>query len=406
MLYERQSGDKTDRTENFDRWVGSLAWASDSRYIYFAAENSGTAPIFETLIKELPGAVGWPGEIVGGYNDDVAIVPGSKTIVFTQMSTHAPTEIYSATPAALDRRHVCIEERSAEKGSAVWYEDPKCEASIARSITHLNASVLYQVSMSPLESFWFTGAHGDKVQGWIIKPPNFDPNKKYPVKFIVHGGPEVPMGDEWSYRWNFELFAANGYVVVFINFHGSPGYGQKFIDAINGDWGGAPFEDLMKGLDYAEEHYAFIDKDRECALGASYGGYMTNWILGHTNRFKCIVTHDGMFNTESAWGTTEELWFNEWEFKGTPYTNRELYRKWSPHLSATNFKTPTLVIHSQLDYRLDVSQGFDLFTTLQREGVPSKMLYFPDEGHWVLKPQNSQHWYRTVNDWVDQWVGK
>jgi len=260
--------------------------------------------------------------------------------------------------------------------------------------------------MSPLETFWFTGANNDKVQGWIVKPPDFDPNKKYPVKFIIHGGPEVPMGDEWSYRWNFELFAANGYVVIFINFHGSPGYGQKFIDAINGDWGGAPFEDLMKGLDYAEQHYAFIDKDRECALGASYGGWMANWILGHTNRFKCIVSHDGMFNTESAYGDTEELWFPEWEFKGTPWTNREMYRKWSPHLSATNFKTPTLVIHSQLDYRLDVSQGFDLFTTLQRQGVPSKMLYFPDEGHWVLKPQNSQLWYKTVNDWVDQWVGK
>ena len=406
MLYDRRRGEKTNRTENFDRWVGSIAWAADSRFIYFTAENSGTAPIFETLIKELPGAVDWPGEVAGGYDDDVAIVPGSKTILFTQMSIHAPTEIYSAAPTVPDRKRVCIEDRFGEKGSALWYEEPKCEASFTRAITHLNDSVLSRVSMSPLESFWFTGAHGDKVQGWILKPPNFDPTKKYPVKFIIHGGPEVPMGDEWSYRWNFELFAANGYVVVFINFHGSPGYGQKFIDAINGDWGGAPFEDLMKGLDYAEQHYPFIDKDRECALGASYGGYMANWILGHTNRFKCIVTHDGMFNTESAWGDTEELWFNEWEFKGTPYTNREMYRKWSPHLFATNFKTPTLVIHSQLDYRLDVSQGFDLFTTLQRQGVPSKMLYFPDEGHWVLKPQNSKLWYKTVNDWVDQWVGK
>jgi len=406
MLYDRRRGEKTNRTENFDRWVGSIAWAADSRFIYFTAENSGTAPIFETLIKELPGAVDWPGEVAGGYDDDVAIVPGSKTILFTQMSIHAPTEIYSAAPTVPDRKRVCIEDRFGEKGSALWYEEPKCEASFTRAITHLNDSVLSRVSMSPLESFWFTGAHGDKVQGWILKPPNFDPTKKYPVKFIIHGGPEVPMGDEWSYRWNFELFAANGYVVVFINFHGSPGYGQKFIDAINGDWGGAPFEDLMKGLDYAEQHYPFIDKDRECALGASYGGYMANWILGHTNRFKCIVTHDGMFNTESAWGDTEELWFNEWEFKGTPYTNRDMYRKWSPHLFATNFKTPTLVIHSQLDYRLDVSQGFDLFTTLQRQGVPSKMLYFPDEGHWVLKPQNSKLWYKTVNDWVDQWVGK
>jgi dipeptidyl aminopeptidase/acylaminoacyl peptidase len=191
-----------------------------------------------------------------------------------------------------------------------------------------------------------------------------------------------------------------------INFHGSTGYGQKFIDAINGDWGGAPFEDLMKGLDYAEKTYPFIDKDRECALGASYGGYAINWILGHTDRFKCLVSHDGMFNAESAWGTTEELWFNDWEFKGTPYDNRAMYQKWSPHQYAKNFKTPTLVVHGQRDYRLDVSEGLQLFTTLQMEGVPSKMLYFPDEGHWVLKPQNSQLWYKTVNDWVDQWTAK
>jgi dipeptidyl aminopeptidase/acylaminoacyl peptidase len=270
----------------------------------------------------------------------------------------------------------------------------------SRPLTNLNQTV---TGYHP-ETFSFPGANGDKVQGFLVKPPNFDATKKYPVKFLIHGGPQGAWGDDWSYRWNPELFAANGYVVIMINFHGSTGYGQKFIDAINGDWGGAPFEDLMKGLDYAEKTYPFIDKDRECALGASYGGYMANWILGHTNRFKCIVSHDGMFNTDSAWGTTEELWFNEWEFKGTPWTNRELYRKWSPHLSATSFKTPTLVVHGQLDYRLDVSEGLQLFTTLQRLGVPSKMLYFPDEGHWVQKPQNSQLWYKTVNDWVDRWT--
>ncbi len=192
--------------------------------------------------------------------------------------------------------------------------------------------------MSPLESFWFTGAHGDKVEGFLVKPPNFDANKKYPVKFLIHGGPEGAWGDDWSYRWNPELFAANGYVVIMINFHGSTGYGQKFIDAINGDWGGAPFEDLMKGLDYAEKTYPFIDKDRECALGASYGGYMANWVLGHTDRFKCIVSHDGMFNPVSAWGTTEELWFNDWEFKGTPYSNREMYEKWSPQQCGEKFQ--------------------------------------------------------------------
>jgi dipeptidyl aminopeptidase/acylaminoacyl peptidase len=272
------------------------------------------------------------------------------------------------------------------------------------ALTRVNESLLSQISMSKIESFFFPGASGDSVEGFLVKPPNFDASKKYPVKFLIHGGPQGAWGDDWSYRWNPELFAANGYVVIMINFHGSTGYGQKFIDAINGDWGGAPFEDLMKGLDYAEKAYPFIDKDRECALGASYGGYMANWVLGHTDRFKCVVSHDGMFNSVSAWGTTEELWFNNWEFKGTPYTNPEMYEKWSPRNAAKNFKTPTLVIHGQLDYRLDVSEGFQLFTTLQTMGVPSKMLYFPDEGHWVLKPQNSQLWYKTVNDWVDQWT--
>jgi dipeptidyl aminopeptidase/acylaminoacyl peptidase len=402
MLYDRKTGEKINRTDDFDRWVGSFAWASDSTWIYFTAENYGNASIFRTFIRKIPGVQDWPVEIVGGYNGVVVLVNGTKMLLFTRMSVLSPNEIYAAVP---DKKRICIEDRFGAKGSAAWYEESQC-LHPSRPLTYLNDSLLSQVSMSPLETFWFTGAHGDRIQGWLVKPPNFDPNEKYPVKFIIHGGPEVPMGDEWSFRWNFELFAANGYVVVFINFHGSPGYGQKFIDAINGDWGGAPYEDLMNGLDYAEQHYPFIDKDRECALGASYGGWMANWILGHTNRFKCIVTHDGMFNTESAYGDTEELWFPEWEFKGTPWTNRELYRKWSPHLFATNFKTPTLVIHSQLDYRLDVSQGFDLFTTLQRQGVPSKMLYFHDEGHWVLKPQNSQLWYKTVSDWVDQWVGK
>jgi dipeptidyl aminopeptidase/acylaminoacyl peptidase len=309
----------------------------------------------------------------------LALAADGDTLLFTHMSLKAPNEIYKLAIS-------------------------KVPGQIEEAITHFNGAIFSSIEMSPLESFWFTGAHGDKVEGFLVKPPNFDPSKKYPVKFLIHGGPEGAWGDDWSYRWNPELFAANGYVVIMINFHGSTGYGQKFIDAINGDWGGAPFEDLMKGLDYAEEHYPFIDKSRECALGASYGGYMANWILGHTDRFKCIVTHDGMFNAESAWGTTEELWFNNWEFKGTPYDNRASYEKWSPHRYAKNFKTPTLVIHDQRDYRLDVSQGFDLFTTLQMEGVPSKMLYFPDEGHWVMKPQNSQLWYKTVNDWVDQWT--
>ena len=258
--------------------------------------------------------------------------------------------------------------------------------------------------MQPVESFFFKGSQKADVEGFIVRPPNFDANHKYRVKFLIHGGPQGAWGDSWSYRWNPELFAANGYVIVMINPRGSTGYGQKFIDDVNGDWGGRAFQDLMLGLDYAERKYPFIDKDHECALGASYGGYMAYWVEGHTNRFKCIVAHDGMFDSIAAYGATEELWFAEWEFKGTPWTNRSTYLKWDPELSSAKFKTPLLVVHGQLDYRLDVSQGFEAFTTLQRLKVPSKMLYFPDEGHWVLKPQNSELWYKTVNDWVDEWM--
>jgi dipeptidyl aminopeptidase/acylaminoacyl peptidase len=277
-------------------------------------------------------------------------------------------------------------------------------------ITHLNDTLFAQLDLPKMESFWFTAEDATKLQGFIIRPPGFDAAKKYPVKFLIHGGPQGAWGDAWSYRWNAELLAANGYVVIMINPRGSTGYGQAVVDGVNGDWGGKPFSDLMLGLDYAEQHYSFIDKNRECALGASYGGYMANWVLGHTDRFKCIVSHDGMFDAESAFGSTEEDWFNVWEFKGHPWDYygkpdaENPFRKWSPSLYAKNFKTPTLVIHSQLDYRLDVSEGFQLFDTLQLLKVPSKMLYFPDEGHWVMKPQNSQLWYKTVNEWVDEWV--
>ena len=390
MLYDRKTGKKLNLTEDFDKWVGTFTWSPNSAGIYFSSEDKGTSPIYAVNLTLKSGEVAanfTSPRLVAGFNDEVTVTNDGKILIFARMSLQGPSEIY--------RRP--LEYLGLEKAASPPPAIP---------LTHLNDITLSQIAMSPLESFWFTGAHGDKVQGFLVKPPNFDASKKYPVKFLIHGGPQGAWGDDWSYRWNPELFAANGYVVIMINFHGSTGYGQKFIDVINGDWGGAPYEDLMKGLDYAEQTYPFIDKTRECALGASYGGYMANWILGHTDRFKCIVSHDGMFNAESAWGSTEEMWFNNWEFKGEVYNNRESNVKWSPHQYAKNFKTPTLVIHGQRDYRLDVSEGFQLFTTLQMENVPSKMLYFPDEGHWVLKPQNSQLWYKTVNDWVDQWIGK
>ncbi len=417
MLYDRKNGKRIDLTLTaFDRWVGTFTWAADSSRLYLAAEDKGEAPVysveFTSKVDSEPGydiAIHHTdvhvNELFRGFNDDLAVTPDGKTLLFTRMSIALPNEIFAAPLPPLSMADLVSSVRSNIPQSEIK------KSGVSLPITQVNETTLSKIAMSPLESFWFTGAHGDKVEGFLVKPPDFDASKKYPVKFLIHGGPQGAWGDDWSYRWNPELFAAPtssgpGYVVIMINFHGSTGYGQKFIDAINGDWGGAPFEDLMKGLDYAEKTYPFIDKDRECALGASYGGYAINWILGHTDRFKCLVSHDGMFNAESAWGTTEELWFNDWEFKGTPWDNRAMYQKWSPHEYATNFKTPTLVIHGQRDYRLDVSEGLQLFTTLQMEGVPSKMLYFPDEGHWVLKPQNSQLWYKTVNEWVDQWTKK
>jgi dipeptidyl aminopeptidase/acylaminoacyl peptidase len=388
FVQDRQSGKMRDLTEKFDRSVGSFAWAQfseDLMPIFLTAEDHGESPVFAAFPAEqdpIPQQRSDRSRRL--HADDLVFV--SHSLFFTRMSATAPNEIYKL--------------EMPERPELGTYPGEPWQ-----QITHMNDALLSQIDMQPLESFTFKGANDD-VQGFIIKPPGFDPNKKYPLKFLIHGGPQGAWGNSWTYRWNAELFAATGnYVVVMINFHGSTGYGQKFTDSISGDWGGKPYIDLMKGLDYVEKTYPFIDKNREAAMGASYGGYMTNWILGHTNRFKCIVTHDGMFNAESAYGMTEELWFPEWEFGGPPWKKRDVYRKWSPHEYAQNFKTPTLVVHGQNDYRLDVSQAFDLFTTLQILKVPSKMLYFPDEGHWVLKPQNSQLWYKTVNDWVDQWCG-
>jgi dipeptidyl aminopeptidase/acylaminoacyl peptidase len=404
MLYERGSGRLIDLTQTFDRSIGSFAWRVPWPILLFTSEEQGESPLFAVLTRIAGDNSGLRGaEIVRGprlHADDLICIRGDA-LFFTRMSAAAPNEIWKLKlgeiPEAPFSRYP-----TAKKSDRQLVEIPIAP----EAVTHMNDALLSQIDMQPLESFTFKGANGDEVQGFIVKPPGFDPKKKYPLKFLLHGGPQGAWGNEWTYRWNAELFAATGnYVVVMINFHGSTGYGQKFTDSISGDWGGRPYVDLMKGLDYVEKTYPFIDKNREAALGASYGGCMVNWLLGHTNRFKCIVSHDGMFNAESAYGTTEEIWFMNWEFGGPPWKKRDVYRKWSPHEYAANFKTPTLVVHGQNDYRIDVSQAFDLFTTLQVLKVPSKMLYFPDEGHWVLKPQNSQLWYKTVNDWVDQWCG-
>lgn len=401
VLYDRASKQIREVLPKFDRWVDEFAWAPDSQMIFFISEDKGEAPIYQVKtdgsdFRQLTNA--------GEFGDLHTLLDG-KSLLATRMTIRQPGEVGTVRfdSAAANAGKLQAPDMTMASGPV--------EATAFTQLTRLNDALLAQLDLPEMESFWFPSIGKVQVQGFLIKPPAFDAAKKYPVKFLIHGGPQGAWGDAWSYRWNPEYFAASGYVVVMINPRGSTGYGQAFTDAVNGDWGGKPYIDLMRGLDYAEQHYSFIDKSRECALGGSYGGYMANWVLGHTNRFKCIVSHDGMFNPEAAYGTTEELWFNEWEFKGKPWdyygksSATNPYRKWAPSLYAKNFKTPTLVIHSQLDYRLDVSEGFQLFTTLQRMGVPSKMLYFPDEGHWVLKPQNARLWNQVVSDWVDQWTG-
>src|SRR5947207_5259714 len=291
LVHDRQGSTTTEYhpelSQHFDLSAGSFAWSPDSKAIFAAFEEQGMAPIFRVGIEEPTVSRVPPDVSISIHADDLTF--GLNGVYFTRMSAQAPDEIW---------------------GIQFIGAEPKLE-----QITHMNDALLSQIDMQPLESFTFKGANDADVQGFMVKPPGFDPKKKYPLKFLIHGGPQGAWGNEWTYRWNAELFAATGnYVVVMINFHGSTGYGQKFTDSISGDWGGKPYVDLMKGLDYMEKTYGFIDKNREAALGASYGGYMANWILGHTNRFKCIVSHDGMFNTESAYGTTEELWFPEWEF--------------------------------------------------------------------------------------------
>jgi dipeptidyl aminopeptidase/acylaminoacyl peptidase len=420
----------------FTGWVDEFAWTQNACGLVFTSATAGEEAVFTvsndcSVEGEGEGEEAKPTFIqdtLHGEYGDIRLVPeyeqqrdGGRllrtTLVATRMLVDRPTEIVTD--------HLGYAGQTA-------YTMPRTESILKPAkdnyivLTHLNEAIINSLQLQPMESFTFRGANATDVQGFLIRPPNFDPSKKYPLKFLIHGGPQGAWGDAWSYRWNPELFAANGYVVVMINPRGSTGYGQKFVDEVSGDWGGRPYFDLMKGLDYVEDKYPFIDKKRECALGASYGGFMADYILTHTDRFACIVTHDGMYNPQSAFGTTEELWFNEWEFRplnGTgpdatveetkpahPWdfynlpADQDPFRKFSPMLSIDNAKTPTLVIHSQKDYRLDLSEGLQLFDALQIRGVPSKMLYFPDEGHWVQKPQNSQLWYQTVNDWVDRWT--
>lgn len=370
ILYDCRNGELTNLTRSLDRSVDEILWSADGKFLYFTFEESGRNALarfsfendkIERILEE-------------HTISSMGLAPDGNTLFFLKQTTHQPSEIYSFD-----------------------IQNKECE-----QLTDINGPVLAGLQMNPTEEFWFEGAQKDKIHGFLIKPPFFDPSKKYPLVMLIHGGPQGAWKDQFHYRWNAQMFAAPGYVVAMINFHGSTGYGQEFTDSISGDWGGKPFDDIMLGLDYLFSKYDFIDFSKIGAAGASYGGYMIDWIEGHTDRFECLISHAGVYDLRSMHGATEELWFPEWEFRGTPWTNKQMYEKWSPSYYVNNFKTPCLVIHGQLDFRVPVTQGFQFYTALQRMDVPSKMIYFPDEGHFVLKPQNAQLWWESVWSWLAQ----
>jgi dipeptidyl aminopeptidase/acylaminoacyl peptidase len=377
ILYDRQSKTKVSLTEALDLSPDEVIWSPNSKTIYFNTREAGREPIYALEIKNKKITK----LVSDNVNSDLDISADGHTLFFQKQSNVMPHEIFS-------------------------YDVKKKKI---QQITHVNKSLLAELELNPTEEFWFNTFDGAKTHALLIKPPFFDPTKKYPLMFLIHGGPQGMWSDDFHYRWNTSMFASPGYVVVAINPRGSKGYGQKWCDAVSKDWGGAPYKDLMAGLDYALDTFDFIDENKLAAAGASYGGFMINWIATQTDRFDALISHASVFDQVSMYGATEELWFPEWEFGGTPYEHPELYRKWSPSTHVKNFaqyKTPTLVIHGQGDYRVPVTQGFQMFTALQRMGVPSRLIYFPDETHFVTKPQNAKLWWSEVFAWTEKWINK
>lgn len=374
ILYDRTNKVLKNLTSKFDRSAYEIVWSPDSKEIYFNAANEIYRSIYSVNINS--------GEInevlIENINANMIFANDGKTMFFKKQSSTFPFEIFAMNLA----------DKSLNQ------------------ITFLNKKILDELTMNPLETFWTEGADGTPVQSIMVKPPNFNPDGNYPMLFLIHGGPQGHFSDDFHFRWNFQLFAAMGYVVVAPNPRGSIGYGQKFTDEITQDWNGKVYKDLMNTYDYVINNYSFIDENNTFAAGASYGGYMINWIAGNDHRFNALVSHAGVFNLESMYGATEELWFVEWEFGGPPWKNLELYESMSPHRYIHNAKTPTLVIHGALDFRVPEDQGMQLFTSLQRLGVDSKFLYFPDEGHWIAKPQNAILWWNTIFDWFGKYYNR
>ena len=372
-LYNRKTGEHVNLTAEFDRSFGRYCWGSSSKIIYFLAIDHGFSFVYkidittQAIERILDDAV---------YSD-LRVSPDGKYLVMTRSLSDQPYEMhrYDIRSKKLTR------------------------------LTSFADEIVNRLDMNHAEEFWFDGFNGDSAHGFLTLPVDFDPNGKYPFVLLIHGGPQwCWLGDFNYYGWNTQLMAAQGYVVAQIDPHGSVGYGLKFKEYISGNWGRGDYEDLMLGVDYLIQEHPFIDSTRMAALGRSYGGFMTNWICGHTDRFRCLITIDGTFNHVAEYGTTDELWFVEWEFEGTPWTNREEFVRSSPSTYVENFKTPTMVIHGEKDYRVDPSEAFQMFTSLQRMGVPSQLLYFPDEGHSIRKLKNLRHVYGKQLEWLEKWL--
>jgi len=362
-------------TGSWDRSPAAICWSADGRQIYARATNTGHRSLFSVDVQN--GSV----RTVVKHGAVHAFAAAGDRIVYSLSTLRSPAELYSVTPA-----------RDGQAASV-------------KKLTDINAEKVAAARMGEYEQFNFLGANDETVYGYVVQPADFEPGKKYPVAFLIHGGPQGSFGNSFHYRWNPQAYAGAGYAAVMIDFHGSTGYGQAFCDSIRGDWGGKPLVDLQKGLVAALERYPWLDGDRVAALGASFGGYMINWIAGNwPDRFRCLVNHDGNIDERMAWFDTEELWFPEWDHQGTPWDNPAGYEKHNPVNFVQNWKTPMLVIHGAQDFRVVDTQGLGTFNALQRRGIPSKLLYFPDENHWVLKPHNSIQWHETVIDWLDQWT--
>jgi dipeptidyl aminopeptidase/acylaminoacyl peptidase len=371
VLLDLATGKKRNIAENWDRSPGSLQWTRDGKALIADAEDIGQHKLFSIDVASGKVAALTNKGSIGGFD-----VRGD-TVAFTQASLAAGAQLYAM----------------------------KLGTSNPVKLTDVNTDKLAGVRFGEYEQFSFKGANGDTVYGHVMKPWNYEPGKKYPIAFLVHGGPQGSFGNGWSYRWNPQVYAGAGYATVFIDFHGSTGYGQKFTDAISGDWGGKPLEDLKKGLAAAVSKYAWLDRSKSCALGASYGGYMMNWIEGNwPDGFKCIVNHDGVFDTRGMAYSTEEQWFTDWENGGPYFAVPDKHERFNPVLHVNKWKTPMLVVQGDKDFRIPTAQGLSTFTALQRRGIDSKLLVFPDENHWVLKPANSVLWHHTVIGWLDQYI--